>query len=151
MLCALGSYAFPSYAVICRMGYVSAITSKLADTFGSELGKAYGRNTYLITTLKMVPKGTEGAVSVEGTVFGIVGSILMAALASALGVIPSGFAPIAVCIVASFVATTAESYIGAAYQTDNRPWLSNELVNLIMTAIGAATAMSLATITRAGV
>jgi len=40
-------------------------------------------------------------------------------------------------VAAAFVATTAESYIGATFQ-DNYPWLTNELVNLINTVIGAA-------------
>lgn len=150
MACAIGTYLFPQHASLCRIGYVAAIASKLSDTFGSELGKAFGNNTYLITSLKMVPKGTEGAVSVEGTLWGVVGSILIAILSSAVGVIPRGFAPVAVCILAAFIATTAESYIGAVFQNDKRPWLSNELVNFAMTLIGAVTAMSFAAMAKVG-
>ena len=47
------------------MCYSSA--TKLADTFASEIGKAYGKTTFLITTLEKVPPGTEGAISAEGT------------------------------------------------------------------------------------
>ena len=35
-----------------------------------QVGKAYGRTTYLIITLQRVPAGTEGAVSLEGTLAG---------------------------------------------------------------------------------
>ena len=44
------------------------------------------------------------------------------------------------CTVAAFIATTFESWIGATYQ-DNVSWLSNELVNLINTFVGAAVAI----------
>lgn len=140
MLCALGSYCFPQHAILLKVGYVAAIGTKLSDTFGSEIGKAFGRSTYLITTMRMVPRGTEGAISVEGTLAGVVGSILIAALAYALQVLPSINSALC-CIAAAFVATTIESYIGAVFQ-DKVSWLNNELVNLIMTVIGALLAMS---------
>merc|ERR1711871_1478102 len=76
MLCALMSYITPDEhgKVLYKLAYVSSISTKLSDTFGSEIGKAYGKNCYLVTNLKKVPRGTEGAVSIEGTVAGIVGS-----------------------------------------------------------------------------
>lgn len=47
--------------------------------------QAYGQTTYLITTLARVPRGTEGAVSLEGTVAGIVAAAVFAAVAFATG------------------------------------------------------------------
>ena len=41
-----------------KVAYVASLATKLSDTCGSEIGKAYGKTTYLITTLKIVPKGT---------------------------------------------------------------------------------------------
>mmetsp|Transcript_20560 Transcript_20560/g.34947 ORF Transcript_20560/g.34947 Transcript_20560/m.34947 type:complete len:317 (+) Transcript_20560:54-1004(+) len=145
MVCAVGTYVLPQYATLLRIGYVASLATKLSDTCGSEIGKAYGRTTYLITTLRRVPRGTEGAVSLEGTLAGVIGSVVLAGLAWALQVLPAAadevqVAAPAVCVAAAFVATTIESYIGAVFQ-DNIPWLTNELVNLIMTVIGAAVAM----------
>lgn len=40
---------------------------------------------YLVTTLKVVPRGTEGAVSVEGTSAGLFASILLASIACLTG------------------------------------------------------------------
>lgn len=145
-LCAVGSYAFPDQSNIFRIGYVASLASKLSDTLGSELGKAYGKNTYLITTLQAVPRGTEGAVSLEGTVAGMVGSIAIATFASALQVLPTGNVPVLICAVSALFATTMESFIGASLQSKERPWLTNEMVNFIMTLIGAVTAMSCAVI-----
>ncbi|CAN0554328.1 unnamed protein product, partial [Ectocarpus sp. 8 AP-2014] len=39
--------------------------------------QAYGKHTFLITTFKPVAAGTEGAVSLEGTLAGVVGSIII--------------------------------------------------------------------------
>lgn len=141
MLCALGSYVFPTYAAMFKLGCVTAFATKLADTWGSEIGKAFGKTAYLITTLKLVPRGTEGAVSVEGTVAGVVGSIIIAFIGLYTELIDSkGFA---IVILSAFIATTVESYIGAKFQEDKNEWLTNELVNLIMTVIGAAVGMAL--------
>eukprot|EP01039_Chlorochromonas_danica_P009801 gene9801-10839_t len=142
MVCAILSAALPQYGELLKLAFVSSFASKLSDTFGSELGKAYGRTTYLITTLKLVPKGTEGAVSLEGTLAGVVGSILIAALGYFTGLLPS-LSFVGIVILAAFLASTIESYIGAAYQ-GRLEWLSNEAVNAIMTAIGAVLSVALA-------
>ena len=42
------------------LGFVASLATKLADTFASEIGKAYGKTTFLITTLERVEPGTEG-------------------------------------------------------------------------------------------
>lgn len=35
-----------------RLGFVASLTSKLSDTVSSELGKAFGKTPYLVTTFK---------------------------------------------------------------------------------------------------
>lgn len=122
------------------LGYVASLSTKLSDTSASEVGKAYGKRTFLITTLKPVPRGTEGAVSLEGTLAGIVASIAIALVAWAVGLIsPLG---IGICILAAFIATNAESVIGATVQ-ERITWLTNEIVNIINTLIGAIAAIAI--------
>ena len=60
------------------------------DCCQRQVGKAYGRTTYLSTTFQRVPRGTEGAVSVEGTLAGAAASLLMAALSLLGGQVRSG-------------------------------------------------------------
>jgi uncharacterized protein (TIGR00297 family) len=140
-LCGLGILVSPnSLHPLLALGYVASLSTKLSDTTASEIGKAYGQHTFLITTLKPVPRGTEGAVSLEGTLAGVAGSVLIACLGYLVGLIsPVG---IAVCIVAAFIATNLESLIGATLQ-HRFDWLTNELVNVINTAIGAIAAIGL--------
>ena len=142
MICALLTYVYPTQASMLKIGFVASLATKLSDTLGSEIGKAYGKTTYLITTLKKVPRGTEGAVSLEGTLAGIIGSVLFSFVALATGLLTS-LHDVGACVVAAFIATTAESYVGATFQ-DNVPWLTNELVNLLNTLIGAMAAVIIA-------
>jgi uncharacterized protein (TIGR00297 family) len=122
------------------LGYVASLSTKLSDTCASEIGKAYGQRTFLITTLQAVPRGTEGAVSLEGTLAGVVASVAITIVGWAVGLI-TPFS-IGICIIAAFIATNLESLIGATLQT-KVTWLSNELVNVINTLIGAAVAIAI--------
>ena len=125
-----------------ELGFAASFAAKLADTCGSEIGKRWGRHTVLITTLKPVPPGTEGAISVEGTVASLVGSAVMATLMLWLGLLSDGGCWLLVALV-GLVATLLESWIGADLQ-QRCSWLSNELVNAIQTLLAAVLAMLLA-------
>ncbi|MEM9907363.1 MAG: TIGR00297 family protein [Cyanobacteria bacterium P01_D01_bin.44] len=120
------------------LGLVASLATKLSDTSATEIGKAYGQHTFLITTLKPVPRGTEGAVSLEGTLAGAVGSILLATFAWGIGLIaPVG---ILICAIAAFIATNIESLIGATVE-GKIPGLTHDVVNIINTLIGAVVAV----------
>ena len=117
-----------------------SFAAKLADTFGSEIGKRWGRHTRLITTFRAVPPGTEGAISLEGTAASLVGSAVMASLMVLLGLLPTAMSWIVVTLV-GLVATLLESVIGATCQS-RFSWLTNELVNGLQTVIAALIAMA---------
>jgi uncharacterized protein (TIGR00297 family) len=122
------------------LGYVASFSTKLSDTTASEVGKAYGKSTFLITNLQSVPRGTEGAISLEGTLAGLGASGVISLLAWALGLV--SLTGVVWCIIAAFVATNLESLIGATLQS-RWEWLTNELVNVINTLIGASVAILL--------
>jgi uncharacterized protein (TIGR00297 family) len=124
------------------IGFAASFAAKLADTCGSEIGKRWGRHTLLITSLRPVPPGTEGAISLEGTAASAVGSALMALVILQLGLLAGGGAWLLVALV-GLVATLIESLIGATLQP-RFPWLTNEWVNALQTLIAALLAMLLA-------
>lgn len=131
----------PSPQSLLLLGYVAIFSTKLSDTCASEVGKAYGKSTFLITTLQPVPRGTEGAVSLEGTLAGVVGSVAIAIIGWGVGLIsPLG---IVWCVLAALIATNLESVIGATLQS-KYTWLTNEIVNILNTLIGAIAAMLVA-------
>ena len=139
-VCAIGQAIAPN--PLWLLAYVASLSTKLADTTASEIGKAYGKSTFLIITLKPVAAGTEGVISLEGTIAGIIGSLLIAAIGWAVGLLASHW-DLLWCAIAAFIATNIESLIGATLQ-EKYDWLTNELVNGINTTIGAAIAVLIA-------
>ncbi len=121
------------------LAFVASFAAKLGDTCGSEVGKRWGRRCVLITTLRPVPPGTDGAISLEGTLASLAGSGLMAGLGLLLGLLPDAASALLVTVV-GLLATVLESVIGATAQR-RWSWLSNELVNGIQTALAAGLAL----------
>ena len=115
---------------------MASLATKLADTFASEIGKAYGKTTFLITTFERVKPGTEGAVSAEGTAAAVVGGLLLSLYGYAIHLI--SWPGVIVSTIAAFLATNAESLIGATLQEkEGLEFMTNEVVNFINTLIGA--------------
>ncbi|KAJ4843179.1 Protein vte6, chloroplastic [Turnera subulata] len=128
------------FSQLCRLGFVASFCTKLNDTVSSEIGKAYGKITYLVTTFKVVPRGTEGAVSVEGTLAGLFASIALASVACLMGEVNASEA--VVCVIASQIANLGESIIGAALQEKKGfEWLGNDFVNVINISMGSILAV----------
>ncbi|KAL8135528.1 protein VTE6, chloroplastic-like [Apium graveolens] len=129
-----------AFSGLWELGFVASFCTKLSDTVSSEIGKAYGRTTYLVTTFKVVPRGTEGAVSLEGTFAGVLAAILLASCGSLLGQVSTLEAVI--CVLAAQVANFGESLIGAALQDkEGFGWLNNDVVNVINISIGSILAI----------
>ena len=140
-ICALATlFVDEHYGSLLLLAYVASFATKLSDTTASEVGKAYGNRTFLITTLQPVARGTEGAVSLEGTLAGIIASVAIAFLGRGIGLID--LTGVLFCVIAAFIATNLESVIGATLQS-KVDWMSNEVVNFINTTIGAISAVIL--------
>ena len=121
------------------LALVAAFATAAADTVSSEIGQAYGRTTYLGTSFRRVPPGTDGAVSLEGTLAGIAASAVLAFAAAATGFIPHAAAWVVVG--AAFIGTTLESYLGATLERMKA--LDNEAVNFANTLAGGLAAMGI--------
>jgi uncharacterized protein (TIGR00297 family) len=122
------------------LAYAASVATAAADTCSSETGKAYGRRTFLITTLRPVAPGTEGAVSLEGTLGGLAGGLAVAAVGALTSLFPWSVAPLVG--IAGLLGSLAESVIGTV--AERRGWLDNDQLNALNTAIGAAIATLLA-------
>ncbi len=120
-------------------GVFGAFATAAADTVSSEIGQVLGKHPILITTLRPVPVGTEGAISLEGTFAGIVASMIVCVAGLALHLLSMPAA--ALCVLAAFIGTTVESYLGATLET--LKIIDNEIINFMNTLVGAAAAMIL--------
>lgn len=146
ILCALFA-ATSDERQLFALAAAAAFATAAADTVSSEIGQVYGRRTFLLTTLRPVPRGTQGAVSLEGTFAGLAAASAVAGVAWASGLLAPSGAPsgapwgAAVIVVAAMAATTLESLLGATLE--QRGLLDNEAVNFLNTLLGALVAVGL--------
>ncbi len=128
MMAAFGGYYLPFVG-----GFIGAISTATADTLASEIGVT--RTPRLITTMKKVPPGTDGGVSILGTVAGIMGTMIIGACSFLVGIIHSLFLAILISLVAGVLGCFVDSFLGAVFE--RKKLLTNEHVNLIATVVGA--------------
>ncbi len=125
---------------LARLAFAVALAAGGSDTIASEIGKAFGRHTVSITSLKRVPPGTSGAMSLEGTAAGVAGALALGAAAVALGLVPADALPLVV--VAATAGSLIESWLGATLEAPGI--LNNDMLNFINTATAALVAVGLA-------
>lgn len=109
---------------------LAALAEAAGDTSSSEIGMAFPGKTWMITTLKPVPAGTDGGLSLFGTIAALLGAASVAVAAIVTGLAP--FNQIATIILAGFSGTLIDSLLGAIFE--RRGFLNNDLVNLLSTA-----------------
>ena len=122
-----------------RLAFAAALVTGGSDTIASEIGKAIGRHTVSVTTLRSVPPGTSGAMSLEGTAAGVAGAAGLAALAAALGIVP--WAAVLVIVAGATAGSLLESWLGATLEGPGI--LNNDVLNFINTVAGAVVALGL--------
>jgi uncharacterized protein (TIGR00297 family) len=115
-------------------GFIGSIATATADTLASEVGVV--EQPRLITTMKKVPPGTDGGISIVGTAAGIIGAGVIGVSAYILGIFPDPFVTLKISIIAGTVGCFVDSILGAVLERRN--YISNEYVNLIATITGAA-------------
>lgn len=162
----------PTESAAWLLAATAAFATALADTTGTEVGQALRTPTFLLPDFRRVPPGTDGAVSVGGTLAAIVAAAAVGLAAAGLGLFDAvTFAPgphgasatsatfatsaavaafpsaaTALCIVivvlAAFAGSTAESLL----QREGASWkvTNGHVLNFVNTFVGAGLAALLA-------
>jgi uncharacterized protein (TIGR00297 family) len=124
-----------------QFAFTGAIAAAMSDTLSSEIGGLFD-TPRLITTLEPVPPGTDGGVTWQGEIAGLIGAGIVAAIAFVffdISLLGAG-----VIVLAGVVGMTVDSLLGATMEGD---LLDNMSVNFLATLAASivATVLSLAT------
>jgi uncharacterized protein (TIGR00297 family) len=137
---AAGVLAATSYASsVALLAFVAALAAAGSDTMASEVGKAWGRESFLFPSLRRVPPGTPGAISMIGTAAGLIGAVALSVVGVAVGLIP--WASVIPAAAGATVGAFAESAMGA--RLENPGYVNNDVLNFLNTAIAAVAALSI--------
>jgi uncharacterized protein (TIGR00297 family) len=117
----------------------AALAEAAADTVSSEIGQALGGEPRLVTNWKVVGTGTDGAVTLTGTLAGAAAAVAVA-LPCVLGRM-FGWRVFLLCFTAGMIGTFIDSLLGATIE--RRGWLGNNAVNFLSTLAAAGTAFAL--------
>jgi len=135
LLAVLGAALSPEMGIpkaLFFYAFAGAVGAALADTLSSEIGGLYD-NPRLITTLRVVEPGTDGAVTWQGELVGLAGAAIIAAIAL-LAFDGTGLLGASVIVVAGFAGMTADSILGA---TVEGTLCGNQGVNFLATVAAA--------------
>jgi uncharacterized protein (TIGR00297 family) len=127
----------PPYWIV---GALAVLCETTADTVSSEIGQAFGGTPRMLTNFSPAPIGTDGAVTVAGTLVGSACAAVIAALAFALHVVsPTAALTAATAAIAGMF---FDSLLGATFERRGR--MNNDQVNGASTVFAAlATAAAL--------
>ena len=118
---------------------LAALAEAATDTVASEIGQYRRPDARLITTWERVPAGTDGGVTIPGSIAGMAAGLVIAVVATAGGMVPQ--AQLWIPVTAGFAGMLIDSILGATLQ--RRGWISNQAVNLFATLAAAALAYAL--------
>jgi len=115
------------------VGALAIFCEATADTVSSEVGQAFGGTPRLITNFKAAPIGTDGAITVMGTLIGGLAAIAVAAVACFLRIAMLPYAALAA--VAGCAGMFFDSLLGATLERRGR--MDNDQVNGASTVFAA--------------
>jgi uncharacterized protein (TIGR00297 family) len=136
-LCALAATVFPHHSAMLMVAAIAVLAEAAADTVSSEVGQALPTRPRLILGLDLVPPGTNGAISLEGTFAGCIAASLAAWSASLVGLVSWRWAPI--ISLAGIAGMLFDSFLGASFE--NRGDMGNDSVNFVSTVFAADVAL----------
>jgi uncharacterized protein (TIGR00297 family) len=143
VVAALGSVVFGATGNrVWLIAALAALAEAATDTVASEIGQYRGSDARLITAWERVPPGTDGGITIHGSIAGLAAGIVIAAVARVGGLLPQ--AQLWIPVAAGFAGMLIDSILGATLQ--RRGWISNQTVNFFATLVAAGLAYAISTL-----
>lgn len=117
----------------------ASLSEAAADTVSSEVGQASNDQARLITTWEQVPAGIDGAISLQGTLAGVLAATLVSLVCVFGGLLHLKW--LGTSLVVAVLGMFTDSYLGASLQ--RRGILSNDAVNFLSTLLSAVMAIAI--------
>jgi len=114
----------------------AALSEAAADTVSSEVGQALGNRARLVTNWASVPAGTNGAVSLIGSLAGIAAAGIVSSVCLLGGLLPDR--GLGISVGAAVLGMVVDSFLGASLE--RRQLLGNNSVNFVSTLSAALSA-----------
>lgn len=130
-----GIAPIPVYAPV-----LAALAEAAADTVSSEIGQVFGGHPRIITNLRRAEPGTDGGITVAGTLAGIVAAAIVAEV-GAWALFYGEAQLFWVSLAGGVFGFLFDSLLGATLE--RRGLLNNDAVNFLSTASGAAFALAI--------
>ena len=159
------------------LGFCASLAAANADTWATERGSLSKRKPVLISTLNPVERGTSGAVSLAGLAASFLGAFVIAfagILLTPAGLKIEPWLFLVAITLGGFAGSLADSWIGATLQAiyfcpqcsrdtekhprhscgtqttllRGKPWMNNDMVNLLCTFKGVGAAIVLTVLLR---
>ena len=136
-LCALPVVWLPKFSGVLLLAAMAALAEAAADTVSSELGQATASSAYMITDFRPAAIGTNGAISVEGTLSGCIAASIVAWASAFAGIVPWQWTPIVA--LAGVGGMFLDSVLGATWENAGK--MGNDSVNFVSTVFAADLAL----------
>ncbi|MDP9161894.1 MAG: DUF92 domain-containing protein [Acidobacteriota bacterium] len=120
----------------------AALAEAAGDTVSSEFGQCQSHSARLLTTWEPVPAGTDGGISLNGTMAGIFAVVAVGAVYAGSGEI--SWRSLWILVFAATVGFMTDSLLGATFE--RRELLNNNSVNFLSTLVAALAALAIASI-----
>lgn len=144
----------------------ASLAASGADTWSTEIGTLLGGAPWSLRTWRRVPPGTSGAITIAGSIAGLVGAAVLAVVAASMGMLAAPLVP--AVAVGGAVGAMCDTLLGACAQERRRcsacaveteqhthlcgtttlhvggiRRLDNDLVNLLCSLTGALAALAI--------